>query len=133
MANEQNLIKNEDLTPSQRRENAKKAGKASVEARRKRKAMKEQLETILSLPLTLKDNKGNTLVDKYKKLGIEENEIDNQMAISIELFLAAIGDSKVKIQAIKTIREIVQDEKLSSQDNEIRVVIVNDLNDEIMK
>ena len=30
MANKQNLIKNEDLTPSQRRKNASKAGKASA-------------------------------------------------------------------------------------------------------
>lgn len=49
MANEQNLIKNEDLTPSQRRENAKKAGQASVEAKKKRKALKEELEMLLSL------------------------------------------------------------------------------------
>ena len=44
MANEQNLIKNEKLTPSQRRKNASKAGKASGASRRKRKALKEELE-----------------------------------------------------------------------------------------
>ena len=44
MANEQNLIKNEELTPSQRRLNASKAGKASAKARKKRRALKEELE-----------------------------------------------------------------------------------------
>lgn len=47
MANEQNLIKNEDLTPEQRRKNASKAGKASAEARRKRKTLREELLALL--------------------------------------------------------------------------------------
>ena len=47
MANEQNLIKNEDLTPEQRRKNASKAGKASAEARKKRKTLKEELLLLL--------------------------------------------------------------------------------------
>lgn len=48
MANEQNLIKPDDLTPEQRRENASKAGKASVEAKRRRKTLKEELLLLLS-------------------------------------------------------------------------------------
>jgi hypothetical protein len=47
MANEQNLIRNEDLTPEERRKRASKAGKKSVEARRKRKALKEELELLM--------------------------------------------------------------------------------------
>lgn len=49
MANEQNLIPNEKRTPSERRENARKAGIASGEARRKKKTMKQELDAILSL------------------------------------------------------------------------------------
>lgn len=48
MANEQNLIRNEDLTPSQRRENARKAAKASVEARRKKKTIKEGIKAMMN-------------------------------------------------------------------------------------
>lgn len=48
MANEQNLIKPSDLTPTERRENASKAGKASGEARRKRKTLREELLALLS-------------------------------------------------------------------------------------
>ena len=44
MANAENLIPNEARTPSERRENARKAGKASGEARRKRKTLKEIAE-----------------------------------------------------------------------------------------
>ena len=48
MANTQNLIKNEDLTPEQCRANASKAGKASAEARKKRKTLKEELLALLA-------------------------------------------------------------------------------------
>ena len=47
MANEQNLIQNKETTPSERRENARKAGIASGEARRARKTLKETLLMML--------------------------------------------------------------------------------------
>lgn len=47
MANEQNLIQNKETTPSERRENARKAGVASGEARRARKTLKETLLLML--------------------------------------------------------------------------------------
>ena len=50
MANEQNLIKNSERTPSERRELAVKAGKASGEARRKRRTLKEELLLMLEDP-----------------------------------------------------------------------------------
>lgn len=45
--NNGNLIRNEDLTPEERRERASKAGKASVEARRRKKALRECLTELL--------------------------------------------------------------------------------------
>lgn len=59
MANEQNLLKPEDLTPKQRRENASKAGKASGEARRKKKLLRECLEILLEKEVT--DKNGNAM------------------------------------------------------------------------
>ena len=57
MANPQNLVSNEDRTPSQRRENASKAGKASAAKRAERKIFKEAILSVLSEPLT--DKAGN--------------------------------------------------------------------------
>lgn len=68
MANSENLIKNEYLTPSERRENAKKAGIKSGEVRRARKTLKEELLLLLengntqnkiSVALVQKALKGN--------------------------------------------------------------------------
>lgn len=47
------MAKNEfaNMTPEQRRENGRKGGIASGEAKRKKKAMRERLEILLELPL----------------------------------------------------------------------------------
>lgn len=47
------MAKNEfaNMTPEQRRENGRKGGIASGEAKRKKKAMRERLEILLDLPL----------------------------------------------------------------------------------
>lgn len=121
MANEQNLI---PFTSNQSREEAKKngskGGKRSGEVRRRRKAMKEQMEMLLSLPF----KKSNDF-DFMKNLGIEENEIDNQMALIVALYGKAL---KGDVQAFNTIREVTQDDKAINQEE--RVQIVNDLPNE---
>lgn len=126
MANEQNLI---PFTSEQSREEAKKngakGGVKSGEVRRQRKAMKEQMEMLLSLPFNLKDNNGNDISEMLTELGIDKENIDNQMAMVISLWKTAIGDSNQKIQAVREIREIVQDSQTINKEN--RVQIVNDL------
>ena len=49
MANEKNLIPFNERTKSQQREIASKGGKASVEAKRKRKTLKEELGYDISM------------------------------------------------------------------------------------
>lgn len=114
MANEQNLIKSSDLTPSQRRENASKAGKASAEAKKKRKALKEQLEILLALPVKSKE-----LKTKIKSLGIEDEEINNQMAMTIALYQEALKGNTKAVEIIRdTIGEKPQDNvKISGELN----------------
>lgn len=129
MANEQNLIPieivNSRRTREQHSKDSSKGGKKSGEVRRQRKAMKEQMEMLLSLPFNLKDNEGNDVADMLSSLGIEKENIDNQMAMIISLWKTAIGDSTQKIQAVREIREIVQDSQVVNKEN--RVQIVNDL------
>lgn len=78
MANEQNLIKNEDLTPKQRRENASKAGKASGEARKRKKTLKEELIILLELEKEGKSNQERmsiALLEKAQKGNTKAFEI----------------------------------------------------------
>ncbi|MBQ3415953.1 MAG: hypothetical protein IJH39_11610 [Clostridia bacterium] len=130
MANEQNLMPIQEVnsrrTREQHSEDSRKGGKRSAEVRRQRKAMKEQMEMLLSLPFNLKDRNGNDLADMLSELGIEKENIDNQMAIIISLWKTAINSgSTQQIQAVREIREIVKDEQTVNDDN--RVQIINDL------
>lgn len=91
--NEKNLI---PFTSDQNREEAKKNGHkggiASGEARRKKKLMKEQAELLLSLPLIDKD-----ATKQMQKLGIDTDNIDNQMALLVSMLRKGIktGDKSI--------------------------------------
>ena len=120
MANEQNLIPFDKRTESEQREYAQKGGKKSGEVRRKRKAMKEQMEMLLTLPVTQKKQ-----LKFIKNLGIETEQIDNQMALIVAMYEKAL---KGDVQAFHTIREITQEDKSTNNSN--RIEIINDLPEE---
>lgn len=131
MANEQNLMPielvNARKTREERRKSASNAGKASGKAKRKRKAMKEQMEMLLSLPCNVQDRDGNELAEILSNMfKIDKNKIDNQMLMIASLWKTATNtNSSQQIQAIKEIREIVKDEQSSNEEN--RIQIINDL------
>lgn len=88
--NEKNLIPNAERTPSERRENARKAGIASGASRRRKRSMKEAADLYLSLPVSDK-RRWNKIARKY----VDAEDIDNQMAMIIGLTEAATaGDAR---------------------------------------
>ena len=96
--NEKNLVPNSQRTPSERRELASKAGKASGEARRRKKSMREKMMLLLSMPAADND------VEELEALGIAPEDMDNEMVIVKALFLrAADGD----VKAIREIRNLL--------------------------
>lgn len=133
MANEQNLI---PFTSNQSREEAKKngakGGRKSGEVRRKRKAMKEQAELLLSLPFKLTDRNGNELKEVLEKLGIDEENIDNQMAMIVSLWKTALGNGRNQVTAVQELRDIIGD-KAEKEATVQRVEIINDLPQEEKK
>ncbi len=122
MANEENLIpyRFNKRSANEARENGSKGGKKSGEVRRKRKAMKEQMEMLLTLPV--KNQEQHSFI---ASLGINEKEIDNQMALIVAMYAKAL---KGDVQAFNAIREVTQDDKNVSQED--RVQIINDLPNE---
>lgn len=96
MANESNL---KPLSTSQAREIGKKGGKKSVENKRKRKALKEQMELLLTLPLT--DERAKK---QFESMGIDADNMDNQMAMVVKTYAQAL---KGNINAVNVIREII--------------------------
>lgn len=90
MVKEKNLIPFDKLTEEEQRKLASKGGIASGKARKEKKLMKEQIELLLSLPLKSKNAKA-----QLKKLGIDSENADNQMAVIIGVWQKAIqGDVK---------------------------------------
>lgn len=91
MANIENLKpKNSNQSQEEAKKNGKKGGIASGKARRERKALKEQLEILLKLPL-----KNEKMKKQIVDIGIDEREIDNQMALTISLYQEALtGNTK---------------------------------------
>lgn len=127
MANEQNLIPWNQRTESEQREYARQGGQKSGEVRRQRKAMKEQMELLLSMPFNAKDNNNQKVVEQMAEvLGIDKENIDNQMAMLIMLWKTASDcKSRNQVTAFQEIRKVVQDEQTASDNDKVQ--IINDL------
>lgn len=113
MANVNNLV---PFTSDQNREeaskNGKKGGIASGEARRRKKAFKEQIDYFLSLPFPdMVDHNGNKLREVFKNFGIEDDEIDNQMAMILSLWKSVIN--KGDVSAFVALRDTVGEKPIS--------------------
>ena len=114
MANEENLkgYGFDELTASKQREIASKGGKKSVEVRRRKKTMRENLEILLSMPLNngkaADIEKGKNLKDfTSQNLTVEQAIILAQVKramkgdqVSFEMIRDLIGESPVKKQEI---------------------------------
>lgn len=109
MANEKNL---RVPSSSEARENGKKGGKASGEARRAKKTMREQAELLLSLPVS--DLKK---YNKLARMGIPLENIDNKMLI-VAALLAAASDGDVP--AAKELRNIIGEDRETGDSDELR-------------
>ena len=112
--NEKNLVPNSRRTPSERRELASKAGKASGEARRRKKSMREKMMLLLSMPAADND------VEELEALGIAPEDMDNEMVIVKALFLrAADGDVKAihEIRNLLGIDDAAEELKLRRKDS----------------
>jgi hypothetical protein len=84
MANEKNLKKNSERTPSELREMTRKGGIKSGEARRNKKTMREALE-ILMFDVEVDE----AAKDKLRGAGIDAKDFNNQMLITLGLMKKA--------------------------------------------
>lgn len=92
------------LTSEEAKKLGSKGGKASVEARRRKKTQREQLELLLSLPL-----KSQKAFSQIEQMGVNPEDIDNQMAMNVALFNVIMKGGKGSVQAYNTITEILGD------------------------
>lgn len=105
MANEQNLIKNSERTPSERRENAKKAGVASGKARRKKANLKKAFETILQADVASPNVK-----KQLEDMGFDTT---NEMALAMVMMQKAM---KGNVRAFEQISKLTATDAKDSLD-----------------
>lgn len=105
MANEQNLIKNSERTPSERRENAKKAGVASGKARRKKANLKKAFETILQ-----EDVASPSVKKQLEDMGFDTT---NEMALAMVMMQKAM---KGNVRAFEQISKLTTTDAKDSLD-----------------
>ena len=111
MPNERNLIP--VRSTEEARERGRNGGRASGEARRRKKSLREAAELYLSLPVSDK-----RAWNKLAKDGVAPEDVDNQMAIIAGLSIkAAKGDAK----AAKVLFDLIGDQ--SKTEDEVKVVI----------
>lgn len=100
-------------------------GKKSVEARKKKRKMREQLELLMSLPVKDANRKKN-----MKKLGIDADNLDNQMAVLVAVFQRALrGD----VKACEFIRNTLGENPFNLSIAEANEEEINNANDVLIK
>ena len=102
MANEQNLIPQAHVLSV---EEASRGGKASGEARRRRRALRDSMNALLEMQPTTKDF--NRLIEA----GFEPEEIDNSILITFALFNES---KKGNVKAIRELRNLIGEDKPDS-------------------
>lgn len=97
MANEKNLIPANKRSLSEARENGRKGGLKSGEARRKKKSMKQVANYLLSLPVV------EELQEEMIQSGIVSDDADNQTALVFSMMQRAIKGNVTAAQFIANI------------------------------
>ena len=94
MANTDNLIPNEERTPEERRENARKAGKASGAARRRKKAMRQAAADLLNMNISGSQSEvTNVIKQRLRAFGYDPEDATFQDAMLVGVMMKAIkGD-----------------------------------------
>lgn len=117
MSNEHNLIPNSARTPEERREIGRKGGKASGEARRRRKTMREAMKALLEMGVV-----DNDIYNAAAAMGIDIEEMTYQNAILAAMIREAAGGN---VQAFNAVRSLIGEdndaERLKLQKKEMQL------------
>lgn len=110
--------KSKPFTSEQARESGRKGGIASGKARRRKKCLKEAMETLLYLPAA-----GEEDVRKAAEMGFPEKDIDNLLLVALGLFQKAKNGD---VSAVKQIIELTADKNQNMSDRLI-IQLVDDM------
>ena len=111
MANASNLIPNSERTPEELHEMAVAGGIASGAARRRKRALKDAADLLLSLPVT-----DTEAYNRLAKIGVPPEDIDNQMVMICGLHAqASKGDAKAAKVLVDILGEQAREDPVEDQ------------------
>lgn len=117
MANIDNL---RVLTSKEAREIGSKGGKASVEARRQKKSLREKAKLLMSL--SIQDQKE---LLKAKELGLNEEEVDIEMMNLIHMLNIIKKENFNSVGAFNSLKDLTDEESNTNNTPELKIEIVN--------
>ena len=125
--NEQNLKPNSERTPSERKQLASKAGKASGKARREKRTMKQLLEIALSLMVT---NKKGETASRKEVIAIQlVNRAASGDLRAIDLLTKLIGEQIVRQETQVTVKKDKFDDMSAQELTEMAKNIMDSMNE----
>lgn len=108
MAGVNNLTSFNAMDAETQKKIASAGGKASAEARRRKKLMRDQLDLLLSM-----DVKSKKAKKQMEALGIDPDDMDNQMALLVAMLKEGINGN---VKAFMEIRDTVGEVPVIKQD-----------------
>ena len=114
--NEKNLIQNSNRSRAEVEKIQSNGGKASGEARRRKRDMKAKMKALLELPAAENDK------EQLEALGVAPEDMDNEMVLVMAMFLgAAGGDVKAFDRVIQLLGKDIGHEELALRKSELKL------------
>ena len=120
MANIENLVSLADRTTEEKREIAIQGGKASGQARARKKSLREKAQLLMSL--SIQDEKDK---EKLKQLGIDEENMDNDMMNLVHMLNIIKKENFNSVGAFNSIKDLVEDKEEQVSTPKLQIEIVN--------
>lgn len=114
---------NTQVTHEELVEHTSKAGKASVEARRKKKSLREKAELLMSL--SVKDEKD---IEKLNELGIDKEHQDIEMMNLIHMLNIIKKENFNSVGAFNSLKDLTDGETKSNETPVVSINIVDNSN-----
>jgi len=118
-----NEVFNTKITREELIANASKAGKASVEARREKKSLREKAKILMSLSIQDPNE-----LSKAQELGLDEKDIDIEMMNLIHMLNIIKKENFNSVGAFNTLKDLTDEQTETNETPNIQINIVDNSN-----
>lgn len=118
-----NEVFNTKITREELVANASKAGKASVEAKRRKKSLREKAKLLMSLSIQDQEE-----LLKAKELGLEDNDVDIEMMNLIHMLNIIKKENFNSVGAFNSLKELTEEQQDNKETPPVQINIIDNSN-----